>query len=509
MEQVFLGVDVGTSGCKAVALNSEGRLLGVQSRRYDDSLVYLGDGGYDQPAEVLRSAALGCIKALAEQFGKGVAAIGFTGQMHGLVALDDSLAPVRPIISCVDFRNKEQNDAIYAAVNGEEGLLEYTNNKMVASCTAGKILWMRENEPENFARTRVVLNPKDYVRTVLTGIPVTDESDASGFGVYDVRSHCWSSSLLERIGLPVSILPPVCHADEVVGTVLPDIAAELGISPDTQVVAGAGDAIMQTVGAGAVEDGDYSVILGSGGLISTSLKHCVHNEGARLQIYSSVLRDQWVAYVGLMSVGTSVNWFRERFYAAESATSAADGFSAMDREFESVPPGCDGLMFFPTLLGQRNPVEDPYARGAAVGLTPLHTRGHLYRALLEGLTFGMREVYEQLRQAGAPMQRIRITGGGAVNPNWCQLFADVFQVPVCRMEGYASAGAVGAAVLASQCGKDPRSLPARFGKVGVEKVFEPDPSKKELYDRLFALYVQIYPSLKPMFHALKEFETVV
>lgn len=508
MKEAYIGVDIGSSGCKAIAVDGEGKTLGVQSVRYDNTLVCTGLGCYEQPARVLRDAGLDCIRALVRELGpdRRTAAIGLTGQMHGLVALDEHLEPLRPILSCVDFRNEKQNDEIYAKVGGKEGLLPYTNNKMVPSCTAGKILWMRENEPALFARTRAVVNPKDYVRTVLTGVPATDESDASGFGVYDVRNHRWNRELLDLIGLPEEVLPPVFHADQAVGTVLPEVAAELGLGPDTVVVAGAGDAIMQTVGSGAVEEGVYSVVLGSGGLISTSLGVCAHNEGARLQVYSSAIRDQWVAYTGLMSVGTSVNWMRESLYAAESARGAEEGFRRMDEEAARVRPGCDGLLFFPSLLGQRNPVDDPYAKGVTVGLTPSHTRGHLYRALLEGLAFGMREVYLQLREVGAPMRCIRISGGGAVNTLWCQIFADLFQAPVRRVPEYSACGALGAAVLASHHGKDPASLPGRFASFGSDRTFEPDASKKAVYDDLFAVYTQIYPASKGIFQALKRFD---
>ena len=197
---------------------------------------------------------------------------------------------------------------------------------------------------------------------------------------------------------------------------------------------------------------------------------------------------------------------RESLYAAESARGAEEGFRRMDEEAARVRPGCDGLLFFPSLLGQRNPVDDPYAKGVTVGLTPSHTRGHLYRALLEGLAFGMREVYLQLREVGAPMRCIRISGGGAVNTLWCQIFADLFQAPVRRVPEYSACGALGAAVLASHHGKDPASLPGRFASFGSDRTFEPDASKKAVYDDLFAVYTQIYPASKGIFQALKRFD---
>lgn len=503
MKRVYIGVDIGTSGCKAAAIGGDGGICGIESVRYDDSLACSGPGCYDQPAAVLRGAAFGCIRALTRGLAAGcrVDAIGLTGQMHGLVALDERLRPLRPIISCVDFRNEKQNSEIYRRAGGVEGLLGFTNNRMLASCTAGKILWMRENEPELFSRVRYIVNPKDYVRAALTGIAATDESDAAGFGVYDVKNRCWNEALLELIDLPKAVLPPVLHADQTAGTVLPEIAAALGLCPDTVVVAGAGDAVMQTVGSGAVRPGVYGVVLGSGGLIAASLDKCAHNEGARLQVYPSALRGQWVAYTGLMSVGTSVNWLRANIYAQD----AADGFRRMDEQAAQVQPGCGGLLFFPALLGQRSPVDDPFARGVVAGLNPAHTKGHLYRAMLEGLALGMREVYGQLRAVAAPMQCIRISGGGAVNALWCQIFADVFQAPVQRAAEYAVCGARGAAVLAS-CRGDPAKAAERFAAAETDRIFMPDASRKALYDDLFALYTQVYPAARALFSGLKRFD---
>lgn len=219
------------------------------------------------------------------------------------------------------------------------------------------------------------------------------------------------------------------------------------------------------------------------------------------QRYPSALRGQWVAYTGLMSVGTSVNWLRANIYAQD----AADGFRRMDEQAAQVQPGCGGLLFFPALLGQRSPVDDPFARGVVAGLNPAHTKGHLYRAMLEGLALGMREVYGQLRAVAAPMQCIRISGGGAVNALWCQIFADVFQAPVQRAAEYAVCGARGAAVLAS-CRGDPAKAAERFAAAETDRIFMPDASRKALYDDLFALYTQVYPAARALFSGLKRFD---
>ena len=508
MRQAYIGIDIGSSGCKAIAIDEACRPIAIASERYDNTIVYLGLGMYDQDPAILREASFKCCRALLDKLGADyhVSALGLTGQMHGLVALGERLQPLRPIISCVDFRNEAQNDRIYAAVGGKTGLLDYTNNKMVPSCTGGKILWLMEHEPELFARTQVILNPKDYIRTALTGIPVTEESDASGFGLYDVKNRCWSKALLERIGIPERVLPQVLHSYQTVGSVLPEVAAQLGLPDDVAVVAGAGDAIMQTCGAGAVKDGVYSIIVGSGGNISTAIDHCPRNEGALLQLYAGITESQWVAYAGLMSVGTSVNWFREKFYASESARGTNAAFAVMEQEAASVPAGSEGLVFLPSLMGQRNPVDDPFAKGVTVGFSLLHGRGHLYRALLEGLALGMRELYGLLLAVAKPAQCLQISGGGAASDTWCQIFADVFQVPVRRMKEYGAAGAFGVALLARNHDGSPEELTTLMSDPPTDREFYPNPENRTVYDDLFAIYRSVYPAVCPLFPALKAFE---
>lgn len=508
MKKLALGMDVGSSGCKAIAMDSGRRALYFSSVRYENTIICSGLGAYDQSADVLKEAALTCIREITKQLAadEKIGCIGVTGQMHGLVALDEEKRPLRPVISCVDFRNQKQNRELYEKVGGEEGLLPYTNNKMIASCTGGKILWMMEMEPELFKKVRCILNPKDYIRLALTGICATDESDASGFGLYDVRRRRWNKELLRIAGIPMEILPEVYASEDVVGTVLPDAAKDIGVDEDTLVIAGGGDAVMQTVASSGGEKGIYSIILGTGGLISNCLTECVHNEGGKLQVYAGGIKDQWVAYAGLMSVGAAIDWFRNNYYQKEWEENPGTVYRIMEAEAGQIKPGCEGLVFYPSLMGQRNPVEDPFAKGVMAGLSPQHERGHMYRALLEGLALGMKAVSGQLVKLGGAIRKIHISGGGAASDLWCQIFADVFQVEVCRVENYTVCGGEGCAVMGLKAMGMYRTVQEAFSCIPVEKTFLPDAEKAKVYQDLYCIYEKIYPAMQDVFKDIKRLE---
>jgi xylulokinase len=507
LKSIYIGLDIGTSGCKGIAIDEDFNTLAVNGIGYENSLLYKGLGKYDQPPQVLKEASLNCLKNLVEQLDSStqVTTIGLTGQMHGLVALDRDLNPVRPIISCVDFRNEEQNQRIYEIVGDKSGLLKYTNNKMLPSSTAGKILWMMENEPELFKKVRVILNPKDYIRTVLTGIPGTDNSDASGYGLFDVKHGSWNKNLIDLIGIPEIILPGVSSSNQIVGCVLPEVANYLGVSSDVAVVAGGGDAVIQTIGAGAVSDGTYSVVLGTGGLISTSIKNYKKNTGSLVEFFSSGIDNQWVSYAGIMSVGASVDWLKNNYYGSEEKESYNHIYNVMESDALEAGAGSQGLIFYPSLLGQRNPINDPFAKGLLIGLTPRHVKGHVYRSLLEGIALGMKDVYNQLKLLGGSVDKIHISGGGASSNLWCQIFADVFQVDVIKVANYQHCGALGAAKLAVGANYEAKRLEELFRDVRIDKSFKPNVRKADLYNDLYKIYSRIYSASKPFFTDLKQF----
>ena len=496
---IYLGLDLGCTGCKAVAIDENGKVLASDEKRYDGSLIARGNKAYDQDPSVLRKMGMQCLTDTVSCLnGNAVRAIGVTAQMHSLVALDAQRNVLRPMISCVDARNDAQILEIYDKCGGMDRFLSFTNNRMVASCTGGKMLWMKQNEPELFERTDVVVTPKDYFRLLLTGETATDESDASGYGLYDVKNRCWSRELLEMIGISESILPKVKPSNAYAGDILPEIARELHVPRTTKIVIGGGDAIVQTAGAGAVEKGIYSVVLGSGGNISAASDTFYENKNGAIQFYASAIPEMWTAYAGIMSVGNTTNWFRSTF--AQGRTFAELEACACD-----TPAGSGGLLFFPSMLGQRNPIEDTNAKGIFLGLDIEHHIGHLFRSVLEGIAMGMREVAESLIPACGEPRTLILSGGGAANDLWCQIFADVFQIPVKRAESGAYCGARGAAILGMGCGMGKEALKELFKRSGTQQIWEPNKRNAALYDELFALFQAIYPDNRRQFARIKTF----
>ncbi len=498
---IYLGLDLGCTGCKAIAVDDQGNTVNTASGRYDGTLIAKGGNAYDQDPAVLRDAGMQCLQDVLSGIDRNdVKAIGVTAQMHSMVVLDRDKKVIRPMISCVDARNDKQIQEIYEKCGGIENFLSMTNNRMVASCTGGKMIWMRENEPELFQRVRYVMTPKDYFRMQLTGEILTDESDASGFGLYDVKRRCWNKSLLELIEIPASILPEVRASNAFAGNILPEIAGELGIPGSTKVVAGGGDAVVQTAGAGAVSKGVYSIILGSGGNISASSDVFYENKKGNIQFYAASIPGMWVAYAGVMSVGNTTNWFREVFMQNQR-----DAFAELEKAAAAVDAGCNGLLFYPSMLGQRNPIEDTNAKGMFLGLDMEHHAGDMFRAVLEGIAMQMREIADTITPACGPMESVVLSGGGSCNDLWCQIFADIFQIPVQRAANSAYCGARGAAILGMGCGKDKPELQKLFGNNGKERTWEPDREKSAVYQELFEIYKHIYADNREAFARIKKF----
>ncbi len=509
MKRYVIGVDLGTSGCKVLLADELTNCVAASRQTYAaGSAVQLHPGWVDQDPDAWFDAAKRGIAEVAKYAVDGrVEAISFSGQMHGLVALDAEGKLVRPCITCADGRSEEQCRQIYEMLGGrEEGrkrLLACTNNYMFPSFTASKILWLKQYEPENYRKMAVALNPKDYLRYRLCGSIGTDVSDACGYGLFDCKNNVWSWEIVDAIGIPADILPPVAESDTVVGTLKEQYAEELGLPDGVKIVAGGGDAVTQTTGCGAVRPGVFTVTLGTGSLIGASFTEFRPNPLGTPQMFRSNSAGRYMAFGGTGSGGGALAWLQERFFRAEEEAAGLSGksvYALMGEEAESVAPGSEGLMFYPMLVGQRCPYEDADTCGAFIGMRMHHDKRHFVRSLMEGIALCLLDNYGYIRSMCGDLEEASITGGGAASDLWCQIFADVLGVKVVRYTSYAHGGAMGACMIGG-CGVGIwKDLPEAAGLMQVDKCFSPDRDMHEKYLRMLEIYQRFYPALEGLNH---------
>jgi xylulokinase len=370
---------------------------------------------------------------------------------------------------------------------------------MLTGYTGGKIVWLRDEEPAHYDRLARFLNPKDHIRLLLTGEHATDVSEGSGTGLFDVANRRWSTELLERIGIPTSMVPRAYESHEVTGALRDDLADRLGLPRGLPVMGGGGDAVIQTTGSGLIDGGIAQTIIGTAGIAACALDSCAPNPGGRLQIFCNNAPGRWHCMGVSMNAGGAFAWLRQ------TLTAFADGeigYDAMTALAEQVPPGSEGLLFLPYLIGERCPHPDPDARGAFVGLTLRHGTGHLIRAAMEGVVFSMREMLELMAPLGLEARTVRASGGGAASPLWRQIQADALGAEVEMVSGAAEGGAYGAALVAGVGTGVWPDLQSAVRGIEVESRTAANAAAKPAYDAAFAVYRQLYPSLKPRFDEL-------
>jgi xylulokinase len=504
----LLGIDVGTSGTKAVLIDETGRVLASAMREYQLHTPKPGWSEQD-PADWVRAAGE-CLTAVqgqgssskGEEEGReeGIDAIGFTGQMHGLVCLDEADQVVRPAILWNDQRTAEECEEI-DRVLGADRVREVTGNPPLTGFQAPKLLWLRKWEPELFAKVRSVLLPKDYVRFALTGVKATDVSDASGTGVFDLARREWWWEGIEELGFEREWFAQVCESSaQVCGatgpTPQPLLPGAAGVSPSPPaplprraeggfVVAGAGDQAAGAVGTGAVSPGVVSVSLGTSGVVFSSIESPVPDPTGAAHVFCHA-NGGWHAMGVMLSCGGAVRWARDTFFPKQS-------YDELTEAAKGAPIGCEGLTFLPYLSGERCPHNDPHARGALVGLSLAHTRGHIARAVFEGATFGMKDCLDRLVSLGVSVKSVRVTGGGAKSDFWMQLLADVFGAECVRVEGD-EGPAFGAALLAGvAAGIWPSVEAACAATVKLGRAFQPSGAD---YSEALSRYRSLYPPLK-------------
>ncbi|HJC81980.1 MAG TPA: xylulokinase [Candidatus Anaerostipes avicola] len=485
---LFIGVDLGTSAVKLLLMDETGKIHKVVSKEYP---LYFPQPGWSEqnPQDWIRQSMEG-IKELTAQCDKSqIKGISFGGQMHGLVVLDEKDQIIRPAILWNDGRTGKQTDYLNQEI-GKETLSRYTGNIAFAGFTAPKILWMREKEPENFARIRRIMLPKDYLAFYLSGEFSTDYSDASGTLLLDVEHKCWSEEMMEICGVRESQLPKLYESWEPTGAIKPEIAEELGIPQDVKIIAGAGDNAAAAVGTGTVGEGQCNLSVGTSGTVFISSKNFGVDEHNALHSFAHA--DGNYHLMGCMLSAASCNkWWMEEILRTKEYQVEQDGIRKL---------GENPVFYLPYLMGERSPHNDPDARAAFVGMSMDTTREDMTQAMLEGVAFGLRDSMEAAKSTGLTPKRSKICGGGAKSPLWRKIIANVMNMKIDRIESEEGPG-YGAAILAAVgCGVFSSVEEAAGRLVKITDTEESDPQLAEKYEEKYQKYRKLYPALKEFYH---------
>ena len=492
----LLGIDLSTTGAKALLIDREGNVVSSATTPLNLSTPYPLWSEQD-PHEWWTATVNSIKQALAEAniTGESIAAIGLTGQMHGLVLLDDNGHVLRPAILWNDQRCGAECDDIRARV-GREKLVQITGNDALTGFTAPKIIWVEQHEPEVYQRIRHILLPKDYIRYKLTGVFAMDKADGSGTMLFDLRRRTWSTQLLNTLNISADWLPPTFEGHETTGEVTREVAGATGLHAGTRVVAGGGDQSAQAVGVGVVRPGTMAVTLGTSGVVFAATESALIEPAGRLHAFCHAVSDRWHLMGVMLSAAGSLQWYHDKFAREKS-------FGELVKEAAEIPAGSEGLIFLPYLSGERTPHPDPFARGAWIGLTTRHGQAHLTRAVLEGVAFGLKDIFNLMKEVGlGSVDQIRISGGGAKSALWRQIIADIFEAELVTVNTTEGA-AYGAALLAGVGAGVWSDVDAACAQtIFVSDRVSPDAKTSATYRSVYREYESLYPTLKQTFHAL-------
>ena len=491
----LLGIDVGTGGTRALAIDDHGTIVAsATSEHIPFASPHTGWAEQD-PADWWRAAreAIADVLRQPRVSSDSIAAIGFSGQMHGSTLLDGTGDVVRPALLWCDQRTDAQCREITETI-GQARLIELTLNPALTGFTLPKLLWVREKEPALWDRVESVLLPKDYVRYRLTGEKATDVADASGTLLFDVAMRTWSKTMLRELDLDRSLLPEVYESPEITSSVSREGAAATGLKVGTPVVAGGGDQAAGAVGMGIVRPGAVSATVGTSGVVFAATDRPALERGGRVHTFCHAVPGRWHVMGVTLSAGLSLRWFRDRF-----GTGADDGRDPYDRlteEAAQAPAGCDGVLWAPYLMGERTPHLDPHARAALVGLAASHSRGHIVRAILEGVTFSLQDTFTLFQEMQVPVGTVRLGGGGARSALWRQIQADVYGYPVETVEAEEGA-AYGAALLAGVGAGVWKTVDAACDSVvRVASRTAPNAGDRATLARQYERFRKLYPALR-------------
>lgn len=495
----IISFDIGTSGTKALLVDETGGITGSAFKEYGVS--YPNIGWAEQNPLDWWDAVCETSQSLRERFineFKDIKAIGLSGQMHGSVFLDAKNKVIRPALLWCDARTTAEVEQMRSLLN-HNIITDILSNPILAGLTAPKILWLRDAEPQNYKRFKTLLLPKDYIRFLITGEIGTDQSDASGTLLFDIKKRQWACEVVEALGLDVKILPQVKNSIDIAGKVTKSAADGLGIGVNTPVIYGGGDAVMATVGTGIVESGHALSVLGTGGNVTIFSDKPIVDPNVRLNVFCNVIPDKWIQLGVQQYAGNSLRWLRDNLVLFEQIRSEEkdkDAYDVFSLQAAEIQPGSEGLIFLPYFMGERTPHLDPYARGVFLGLSGNHDRRHVVRAVMEGVIFSFRDTIDIVREMSISVNVVRATGGGAKSPFWVQMQADIFGCPVETLKVVEGSG-YGAALLAGvSVGVFSSISEVVKNNVKVDKVYTPDRGNAEIYDEIFREYRLLYPALK-------------
>jgi xylulokinase len=489
---LYIGIDLGTSAVKLLLMDEKGNIQKIVSREYP--IAYPHPGWSEQnPEDWIREVKAGIKELTADCDKKLVAGIGAGGQMHGLVILDEKDQVIRPALLWNDGRTTEETDYLNNEI-GKEKLSKYTANIAFAGFTAPKILWVKKHEPENFARIKKIMLPKDYINYMLSGVHCTDYSDASGMLLLDVEHKCWSKEMLEICGVTEAQMPRLFESYEAVGTLKPELASEFGFSDSVKIAAGAGDNAAAAVGTATVGEGRCNISLGTSGTIFISSEKFGMDQNNALHAFAHA--DGNYHLMGCILSAASCNkWWMETILNTSD-------FAAEQKLITDDKLGKNHVYFLPYLMGERAPHNDARARGCFIGLSMDSTRADMTQAILEGVAFAIRDSLEAAKKLGICVTRSKICGGGAKSALWKKMFADVLNIEMDSVETEEGPGYGGAMLAAVACGEFSSVKEAADKLVKVVSTVKPDPETAALYEKRYQTYHALYPALKPLFPTL-------
>lgn len=498
----LIGIDIGTSGTKTVLFDENGNVIGSSLKEYD--IIQKNIGWAEQRPESWWNATKESLKEIVHKTHietTQIKGIGLSGQMHGLVLLDKDRNVLRDSIIWCDNRTTEEVKQIEDIV-GRERLIAITGNQAIAGFTLAKLLWVRNNEPEVYAKIDKVLLPKDYIRYKLTGELMTEASDASGMQMLDIRKRDWSDELLSILDINKDFLVKIVESHDITGYITEEVAKETGLSTSTAVVGGAGDQAAGAIGNGIVESGDVSATIGSSGVVFAYTDSVVIDPEGRIQTFCHAIPNTWHVMGVTQGAGLSLKWYRDTFCKEEKELAAQKGcdvYEILTDQAREVPAGSNGLIYLPYLMGERTPHMDPYASGVFFGIRASQGKGHMVKAIMEGVGYSLKDCFELIKANDIPITSIKMSGGGGKSDVWRQIHADLFNREVSTIN-VSEGPALGVAILAGVgTGVYESEKEACKKIIGIKTKQQPLAENVACYEKFYPIYRELYKNLKNTF----------